>query len=155
MKLNEIAKIIDWILYIILCIIAIYFIIKSDVIQKYLNKNTDSYETTIESSQYVAPDFTFCDHSRRMMKLENQYDVKLSIKNPGHRKGYDIILDNFPKYPLFEGQCFVITLCNLNLTYNEWVAIDIRFNSSIKIGKLPQIVGYVSSRNNPVMAGSR
>ena len=79
MKLKELARIIDWILYLLLCIIAIYFIIKSDVIQKYLNKNTDSYETTIESDKYVAPDFTFCDHSRRIMKLENQMDLKLSI----------------------------------------------------------------------------
>ena len=156
MKLKELARIIDWILYLLLCIIAIYFIIKSDVIQKYLNKNTDSYETTIESDKYVAPDFTFCDHSRRIMKLENQMDLKLSIRNPGHDgEVYDSLIDNFTKYPFHEGQCIVMDLSNLNLTYNKWLAINIRFNSSIQISNLPQISGYVSSRNNPPFAGSR
>ena len=105
MNLKEIITIIDWILYIILCILACYFIVQSDVVQKYLNKNTDTYETEIKSKEFTLPDFTFCDYSRRILDLE--YDVEYELND--RILGAITRVENFTKYPLYDGRCFIIT----------------------------------------------
>ena len=79
MNLKEKVAIIDWILYIILCTLACYFIIKSDVIQKYLNKNTDTYETEIQLEEFTLPEFSFCDLSGKILSLE--YDVGYELND--------------------------------------------------------------------------
>ena len=55
MKLKELIIFFDWVLYILLCIVAICFIIEQDVIKKFIEKNTDTYETEIEEEEFFVP----------------------------------------------------------------------------------------------------
>ena len=147
MNLNEKAAIIDWVSYIILCILACYFIVESDVIQKHLNKNTDTYETEIQSKEFTSPEFTFCDWSRKILGLE--YDVGYYLND--QTLGTFTKVETFTKYPLFEGYCFIITPQHeKDFTHT----IHIRFNASIPLNQMPQIAVYVNSKNNPLLLGT-
>ena len=152
MTLKEITAIIDWVSYIILCILACYFIIKSDVIQKYLNKNTDTYETEIQLKEFTSPDFTFCDWSRKIMSLD--YNIGYELK---HRTLSKITkIENFTKYSLFDGHCFIITFKQrLNMSHSHSIGhnIKIRFNASTPLNKMPQLVVFVHSKTNPQLFG--
>ena len=58
MELSQKVKIIDWIIYLVLWISAIYCIIQSNVIQNYFNKDSDTYKTEIEATGIELPDFS-------------------------------------------------------------------------------------------------
>ena len=109
MKLiNKAVEFVDWFLYIILWMISIYFIVESDVIPKYLNKSTDTYETEIEAKEISIPDFTFCDWSERILGLSNQYDIIYYLKDLG--KGTIMKVDILVNQTLHQGKCFVQTV---------------------------------------------
>ena len=152
MKLIELVIFFDWVLYIVLCIVAICFIIEQDVIKKFIEKNTDTYETEIEEDVFLSPEFKICDYTYRILKLENQYDIQ-----------YANVLDqnagrNVTKYALnnggnpFSGQCFIISPpAGIDLSYHSDHYFWIKFNSSLSIDDLPQIYGYATAKNNPNM----
>ena len=154
MKLvNKAVEFVDWFLYIILWMISIYFIVESDVIPKYLNKSTDTYETEIEAKEISIPDFTFCDWSERILGLSNEYDIIYYLKDLG--KGTIRKVDILVNQTLHQGQCFVITPpIGLNLSDSIDHFIALRFNASIRLEELPQIKGYVNTQNNPQLFGN-
>ena len=128
MNLIETAAVIDWVFYIILCTLACYFIVESDVIQKYLNKNTDTYETEIDLKEFTSPEFTFCDWSRKILDLE--YNVGYDVYY--HALGTTTKVENFTKF--YDGFCFIITpQLEMNLTNSNSIDhnIQINFNTSI------------------------
>ena len=153
MKIKNTAEFIDWFLYIILSIVAVYFIIASDVIQKYLKKQTDTYQNEIVARDFSVPEFRFCDVPNSTLGLVNQYEVEYWVNDLAlgtERKR----VDYFTKYILHNGECFVlIPPAGLNLTYNFKHDIVLRFNTSIPFEDLPQITGSITSRNNPWLYG--
>ena len=147
MNLKEKVTIIDWVLYIILCIVACCFIVVSDVIQKYLNENTDTYETEIQLKEFTPPAFMFCDYSGEILGLE--YDIIYELTN--ENLGTITKVENFTKYSLFEGQCFIITPPQHEMDFTHTILhnIQIRFNASTPLNYMPQFIVYVNSKNNP------
>ena len=151
MNLKEIViPIIDWGWYLILCLFAGYFIIKSDVIQKYLNKNTDTYGTEIELKEL--PDFTFCDWSGKILDFEYDVDYNLELIVRNYKSGTEVV--NFTKYSRFKGKCMVISPKHqLNFTDINNHSMRLRFNTSIPLKRMPQLTTYVISKNNPRLFG--
>lgn len=155
MKLRDKIYIVNWILYAILIVVAVFVIIESGVIQKFLKKNTDTYETEIETNVFLPPEFTICDWSYRILGLNNQYYIDYSITNDLFLEAWKKV-NNFERQVLYDGACFLITPpSNLNLTYNLQHIITVNFNSSLNIGNLPRISASVSSKNNPELFGIR
>ena len=76
MKLNKCMKFLDWSFYFILCAVAIFFIVESNVIQNFLEEISDTYETEIETEEFSMPDFTICDWSFEILDLKNLFVVK-------------------------------------------------------------------------------
>ena len=150
---TKVIEIIDWVLYIILCIVAIYFIMESSVIQQYVNKNTDTYETIINDDELLLPEFTICDWRNSFLGMEFDYDIQYFIKD--FTKGTEKKNDKFQRQSLYGKQCFVIVvpLSDMILSDHVQYLVKIRFNSSLKIEDLPQISGIVSSKNNPEILG--
>ena len=96
---TKVIEIIDWVLYIILCIVAIYFIMESSVIQQYVNKNTDTYETIINDDELLLPEFTICDWRNSFLGMEFDYDIQYFIQD--FTKGTEKKNDKFQRQSLY------------------------------------------------------
>ena len=131
---------------------SIYFIIQSDVIQKYLNKNTDTYQTELAETEVMIPDFVFCEMGVKYFRLEKpNYNITYTLFDRSN--GNMIEISDYKKYSLYYGDCFMITPPSNIFTHNLEHHISFTFNSSIKIEDLPQIKAMLTSRNNPHLFG--
>ena len=156
MSINQTLAFVDWLVYISLCAVSIYFIIESNVIQKYMNKNTDTYQTEIETQEVTIPDFVFCEiGSSKYFNIENNPKYDITYIAIDKSNGKNMKINDFSKYYLFfyYGYCFVVTPPSDIFSYNLEHHISFRFNSSIKGDDLPQIKGSVLSKNNQYMFG--
>ena len=153
-KMNLITTVIfvDWMVYMLLLALSIYFIIESDVIQKYLNKNSDTYQTELAATEVMIPDFVFCDVGKKYFRLENpNYDITYTMLDKSNGKSMEV--NDYAKYSLYYGDCFVITPTSKSFSYNHEHKISFTFNSSVKGDNLPQIKAMLTSRNNPYLFG--
>ena len=152
MKLIELVIFFDWVLYIVLCIVAICFIIEQDVIKKFIEKNTDTYETEIEEDVFLSPEFKICDYTYRILKLENQYDIKYAnVFDQRAAKNVTTYSLNNGGNP-YSGQCFIISPPpGTDLSYDSEHYFWIKFKSTLSIDELPQIYWSASAKNNPTM----
>ena len=152
MNLNKIVIFVDWIVYIVLLGISIYFIIGSDVIQKYLNKNIDTYQTEIDTKEAMIPDFVFCEIDRTYFRMEEpKYDITYTLSDRSN--GNIVKINDYIKYLIKDRRCFVIHSPPGIFEYNLEHQISFRFNSSIKVDDLPQIKSILTSGNNPYLFG--
>ena len=146
MKLAEVVKFIDWLIYFFLFSIAIYSIIESNVIQDYFNKNSDTYQTEIQAQDVIIPDFTFCDWTYQILDLINQFEVDYILQDTITKEQFEV--KNFTKTFLYSGQCLLISLPQeINVAFHIAHHIRLKFNSSGN-NTLPELNAKVSSRNN-------
>ena len=129
MELSQKVKIIDWIIYLVLWVSAIYSIIQSNVIQNYLNKDSDTYKTEIAAREVILPDFSFCDWSRSILDLQD-YKTYYRLYDPIQQKNFKI--DNFTKQHFHFGECFRLSLPpDMRITFDMDHQIRFDFNSTI------------------------
>ena len=145
MELSQKVKIIDWIIYLVLWVIAIYCIIQSNVIQNYFNKDSDTYKTEIETTGTILPDFSFCDWSKRILDLQDSFEIDYKLYDPVQHK--DITIDNFTIQHFHYGECFRLSLPpDMKITFDMDHVIRFEFNSTIM--DIHQISAMVSAKNN-------
>ena len=152
MTLNQLVIFVDWMIYLFLWAMSIYFIIQSDVIQKYLNKNSDTYQTELAATEVMIPDFVFCEIGEKYFRLEKpNYNIKYTLFDRSN--GNRMEISDYTKYSLYYGDCLVIKPTSNIFTYNLEHHISFSFDSSIKVDDLPQIKGILTSNNNPYLFG--
>ena len=150
MNLKQCVIFFDWVLYILLCIVTIFFIIEQDVIQKFIAKHTDTYETEVEEKEFSSPEFYFCDWTLKILKMEKQYFIQYANVLDPHA------FENVTTYPLNNGgnpyseQCFIVyPPTGTDLSYQSEHYFLMKFNSTLSIDELPLINWYASVKNNP------
>ena len=150
--LKKLVAFFDWVVYILLCIVAIGCIIEQDVIQKFIQKNTDHYETEIDAKEFSSPEFYFCDWTLKILKMEKQHFIQYANVLDPHA------FENVTSYPVnnggnpYAGNCFIVSPPpGIDLSYYSWHYFLMKFNSTLSTDELPPIMSYVSAKNNPLM----
>ena len=149
---GKIFQALDWLLYILLLAVALYFIIESEVLNTFSEKWTDFHNHEDSQSNSSQPSIMACikqDNSSVIDQtdLTIQYEVQDDLNQMYENLSGEVSVERIEYY--FMSNCMTINLpSKFTITESMKHVLTFEFNTSISKDKIPHVEVYITSDFN-------
>ena len=149
---GKIFQALDWLLYILLLAVALYFIIESEVLNTFSEKWTDFHNHEDSQSNSSQPSIMACikqDNSSVIDQtdLTIQYEVQDDLNQMYENLSEEVSVERIEYY--FMSNCMTINLpSKFAITESMKHVLTFEFNTSISKDKIPHVEVYITSDFN-------
>ena len=155
---DKIFQAIDWLMYFVLLCIALYFIVKSEVLDTFSQKWTDFHNHEDDHSNKTQPSLMACIKQDNFMSLHPhnftiQYEVLDEINSIEKEILADLVVEKMDYISMRHCMTIILTP-KFPITDSMNHILTFEFNSSMPKHEIPNVVIYLTSEYNMELLGT-